>query len=197
MARRGQKAGALEVSRDPYVVTDRVVRLISRANLLLERARADVQAAGRLAGPEPAKGSGRTESHGAKSNAPRRFGRRNCRQARSHRFAGSTAFLFSRMRIARQSYRRRPETTYRRSIISALAEEGGRGPRRLAHVRLGAFEQKIGAGNQADDAVCHDIRSQSRRGVSRAQADRPRKESRSELGNDLEKADATSGFQDR
>jgi hypothetical protein len=45
--------------------------------------------------------------------------------------------------------------------LSAFAEEGGRGPRRLAHVRLGAFEQKIGAGNQADDAVCHDIRAQA------------------------------------
>ena len=67
------------------------------------------------------------------------------------------------------------------------------------HVRRGAFEQKIGAGNQADDAVCHDIRAQAAVGVSRAQADRPRqaKESRSEPGNDLEKADATSGFQDR
>jgi hypothetical protein len=33
----------LEVSRDRYVVTNRVVRLISRANLLLERAKADVR----------------------------------------------------------------------------------------------------------------------------------------------------------
>jgi CarD family transcriptional regulator len=33
------------------------------------------------------------------------------------------------------------------------------------YVRLGAFEQKIGAGNQADGAVCHDIRGAIRRGV--------------------------------
>ena len=84
-------------------------------------------------------------------------------------------------------------------VIGHPAVRAVRWPRRVAHVRLGAFEQKIGAGNQADDAVCHDIRAQAAVGVSRAQADRPRqaKESRSEPGNDLEKADATSGFQDR
>ena len=67
------------------------------------------------------------------------------------------------------------------------------------HVRRGAFEQKIGAGNQADDAVCHDIRAQvavefpvpKPTGCARP------KSQGSEPGNDLEKAHATSGFQDR
>ena len=44
----------MEVSRDRYVVTNRVVRLISRANLLLERAKADVRKA-----PPPALRLGR------------------------------------------------------------------------------------------------------------------------------------------
>jgi hypothetical protein len=39
----------LEVSRDSYVVANRVVRLISRANLLLERAKEDVRKAPRPA----------------------------------------------------------------------------------------------------------------------------------------------------
>jgi len=43
----------LEVSRDPDVVTDRIVRLISRANPLLERAKADVQAAAARAAAGP------------------------------------------------------------------------------------------------------------------------------------------------
>src|SRR5215831_17579520 len=46
-------------------------------------------------------------------------------------------------------------------VIGHPAVRAVRWPRRVAHVRLGAFEQKIGAGNQADDAVCHDIRAQA------------------------------------
>ena len=50
---------------------------------------------------------------------------------------------------------------HRRGYIGhpRLGPCGGR--RRFAHVCLGALEQKIGAGNQADDAVCHDIRAQA------------------------------------
>src|SRR6516162_6547086 len=46
-------------------------------------------------------------------------------------------------------------------VIGHPAVRAVRWPQRVARVRLGAFEQKIGAGNQADDAVCHDIRAQA------------------------------------